>query len=451
MADLETSPGLAMSSDLTVQEVLRLLPDQEELEDLRTAIVRAGVPDPAMEWSRSGAFATIDKRVVDPFRLEEAIDEAQHAFELHAARLFSSYRTLLRAYAAGRHAEVVEELVSIAERKELSGLFPSARRYLEAALALAAPLGDKRPQVLTLRRLGRVCRAAGELNESIRHYERSAELARDAGDVRGRATASMGAGYVRALQGRWSDAERDHQEALELIDAAGGDDLVLERGHVYNNLGYIAARRSRLDDAEEWLARAMSVWEEVFSPSDLAVCHHCMALVRKARGEWEGAREHYRAALDLALPAPLRAGIAIDMADLLLQASDIEAAEAWGRIAEEEAISSRSPYLLGRVYQVRGNVAREAGDEDGFTFYEKALEIARERGLRLLEGETLVDYSRLRSLMGERDEARSYLERAREIFDDIGAAAERNGADRLLSKAGAAPVSVDAVPGGSGG
>jgi tetratricopeptide (TPR) repeat protein len=433
-----------MALDLTLETVLRLLPDQEELEELRTALVRAGVPDPAMEWSRSGASATIDKRVVGALELDEAVTEAQRAFEEYGAQLFSSYRVLLRAHVEGRPAAVVEELVRLAERKEQAGLFESARRYLDVALSVAAPLPEKGPQVLTLRRLGRVCRAEGELLDAIRSYERSAELARDAGDVRGRAIASIGAGSVMALQGRWSDAQEHHQEALELLEVGGPAEHLLERGQIYNNLGYLAARQDRLDEAEKWLAMAISTWDVVSSPVDLAICHHCLALVKKGRGDWDQARQHYHSALDLPLPPSLHAGISIDMADLCLEAGDVESAERWGRIAEDEAISSRSPYLLGRVYQVRGNIAREGGNEDGFTFYEKALEIARERGLRLLEGETLVDYSLLRQRMEERDEARSYLVRAREIFAEVGAEAERDGADRLQESV-AETVGIDAL------
>src|SRR6202008_2285352 len=46
----------------------------------------------------------------------------------------------------------------------------------------------------------------------------------------------------------------------------------------------------------------------------------------------------------------------------------------------------------------------------------------------LLEGETLVDYAALRSGNGGADEAHAYLERARDIFRELGALGEREGA-----------------------
>ena len=95
------------------------------------------------------------------------------------------------------------------------------------------------------------------------------------------------------------------------------------------------------------------------------------------------------------------------------------------RVAEEHAIASRSPYTLGYMYRNLGNLARARGDEDGFTFFEKALQIAREKGYPSLEAETLVDYAELRRNAGGGEEAEAYLERARELFIQLGAPQNR--------------------------
>jgi len=107
-------------------------------------------------------------------------------------------------------------------------------------------------------------------------------------------------------------------------------------------------------------------------------------------------------------------------------------AEQWGREAEEHAIAARSPYHLARMYQGRGNIARARRDEGGFTFFEKALQIARDKGYRLLEGETLLEYALLRSQSGETEEAQAYLECARDIFVELGTVHEQVRAEQAL-------------------
>ena len=41
-----------------------------------------------------------------------------------------------------------------------------------------------------------------------------------------------------------------------------------------------------------------------------------------------------------------------------------------------------------------------------------------------LEGEVYYDYALFRARLGQREEARAYLERAREIFESVGGASE---------------------------
>jgi hypothetical protein len=65
-----------------------------------------------------------------------------------------------------------------------------------------------------------------------------------------------------------------------------------------------------------------------------------------------------------------------------------------------------------------GKLRGRQRDEDGFVFFEQALELCRSREpLPRLEAEVLREYARFRSLLGEHQEARICLERAREIMD----------------------------------
>lgn len=424
---------MANQPTVTVESILQLIPELEELDGLRMSIIRAGVPDPAMEWSRSGALSTVDKRLLPPQDCEDAITEAERALTLAIADTFARYRQLFRDLADGKPTDAAAQLIALGEQKERIGLYGSAKQFFEVALSYSVTLPEKGPQVLALLRLGRVTLRAGDISEGVQYYQRAAELARDAGDLEGLIAAHIGLGYPLALQGRWPEAERSHREALELLGSEPLDsDHQHERGQVFNNLGYFAARQGRLSEAVDWLRKSESVWKDVDSPADLGVYHHCMAFVCKAEGALDLALEHYRNALALEIPASFRVGISIDMAEAWLLSGDVSKANDWIHRAEEEAIAARAPYVLGRVYQARGNIARKAGVEDGFVFYEKALEIARARGLRLLEGETLMDYAMLRTQMNAWDEARSYLQLAGKIFEDAGAEPELEKVQDLL-------------------
>ena len=420
-------------SEATLEELFSLLPNLEELELLRLALVGVSVPHPDKEWDSSAAYATVDKRIVTRDRLEAAVGESEEALKDYVASLYATTRTLFQSFWVGGSGEAGRHLIELGEQQERTGRYGKARQCYDSALSLSLPLADKTLQILSLRRVARVALAQGDLQEAWLYYQRSAELARDTGDLHGEVVARTGLGNVRTWQGRWAEAEVCYKEVLYLVETVDtASALLLERAQLYNNLGSVTTRQMHLDEAETWFDRALALWQVLTQPYDLAVCYHNLGYLRVVQGRDEEAREIYYRALSFSIPAALRSGIAIDLAECYLHAAHVTQAEHWGREAEEQAVAARSPYRLGRMYHGRGNIARSGGDDGGFTFYEKALQIAREKGYPLLEGETLVDYALLRSQMGERDEAQAYLERARDVFIELGAIHEQARAEHAL-------------------
>jgi tetratricopeptide (TPR) repeat protein len=405
----------------------------DELEVLRLEMIRTAVPDPGRAWDSSSAYSTVDKRILSPQDVDRALAQAQEQVLQHAALLHEGLRPVFRSYFAGDGDGAARHLIALGERHEASGRAHGARQCYHAALSMALPLPDKSAQILALRRLGRVGLALGDFKDATAFYERSAELAQDSGDLRGEVIARTGAGNVSMYQGRWAQAEQAYVSALALAEEASAA-MALERGQLCNNLGNVHTRWGRLDDAETWLARARALWDGVDSPVDAAVWFLNLGHLREAQGRLGEAREAYEGGVNLPVPSSLKALIASDLADACLKEGYVTQAAEMARIAEEHAIASASPYTLGYMYRNLGNLARARGDEDGFNFFEKALQIAREKGYPSLEAETLADYAELRRNAGGVEEAEAYLERARELFVQLGAPQNLARVERLLGE-----------------
>jgi tetratricopeptide (TPR) repeat protein len=421
-------------TEATVEELLALVPELDEMELLRLRVIAAAIPDPGREWDSSSAYSTVDKRIVTADDVERSIRDAEESLRQYITMLYEGLRPVFRTFFEGRGDEAASHLVSLGEKMEGEGRLKGARQCYRAALTLSLPLLDKQPQILALRRIGRVALNLGDFQEASQHYERSAQLARDADNLRGEVVARTGMGNVLAWQGRWADAERTYREALSLAEGAPEGDFALELAQIFYNLGHLATRMERLEESEEWLARAFERANAAGSPVDLSFCYMNLGHLREKQGRLEEARDAYDRARSLPVSRALLSGIASDMADVCLREGHVSQAEEWGRIAEEHAIAAGSAYILGRMYQSRGNIARAQGDEDGFTFYEKALEIAREKAYPFLEAETLADYAELRRRSGGLEEAQAYLERARDLFQELGAAREVARMEAALEK-----------------
>lgn len=406
----------------------------DEFELFRLRVIGAAVPDPGRAWDSSSSYATVDKRLVSPDDVERSIREAEESLRQYVSTLYDGLRPVFRAFYEGRRDEAAQRLVSLGEQMEAMGRLKGARQCYRAALTLTFPLQDKAAQILALRRIARASLALGDFTDAAQHYERTAQLARDAGDLRGEVVARTGLANVLVWQGGWAEAEGRYRDALALAER-GGMQLAQEVVPLLYNLGMLATRLERPDEAEEWLGRALERALEDGSPVDVASCWINLAQLRERQGRFADAYQAYDRARALPVPPAFLSAIASDLAELCIRDGHVSRAQEWGRVAEEHAIASGSVYILGRMYQGRGNIARAQGDEDGFTFFEKALEIARDKGYPVLEAETLADYADLRRQSGGAEEAVAYLERARELFTELGAMQDVARMDRALGAA----------------
>jgi tetratricopeptide (TPR) repeat protein len=424
-----------IQASLTVERLLTLIPPLEELDGLRSGIARAAIPDWEARWARSGTHATVDMRVVVPESLEPVVREAEETLHRYVASLFATYRAVLHTFCAGDHANTIESLIQLGEEQERYERPRHARQFYDAALALSLPLPEKSLQILASRRIGRAALAASEFDEAWGWYQRSATLARDAGDPQGEVVGWTGCGNVRAFQGRWTEAEECYQRALERLKTQDGAEWAdAHRAQLYNNLGMVTTRQNCLDEAERWLSLVFDLRDSLQSPSDRAAWYHDLGTLRGKQERHQEAREFFHRALETAVAPAVCAVVAIDLAMSYLEDRLFHRAEDWARKAEEHAIAARSPYSIGRVYLGRGNIARAQGAEGGLTFYEKALEIARDKDLRALEGEVLLDYALLRKQMGGMEEAQAYLEHARTIFSELGEVHDRTRAEQEIGR-----------------
>jgi len=385
--------------------------------------MEVSIPDPERRWAGSESMVTVDKRVVDTTALESVLRDVEDVARASITEMIDRYREIFQAHLVGDDASVARSILLLGEETQVRGIARDARLFYETALRLALPLVDKAPQILALRRLARLERDQGRLHRAYDLYTRSGDLARDSGDAQGEVVATIGQATVLMYQGHWAEAEAHLRKALGQMEQSSPDDLILQRGHVANNLGMVLTRQARFTEAEEWLEQAMKFWTRVDSPNDCGVCHHNLGALRLNQGRRDEARAILQGALALRISSALAALITTDLAQACAEDGMVSKAEEWGRIAEEYALRSRSPYYLGHMYRGLGVIAHSRGAE-GVTFFEKALEIARETDLPLLEGETLVDYAPLRADMGQTEEAIDYLDRARAIFTSLGASGE---------------------------
>lgn len=412
---------------VTLDRLLGALPESGELASLRAALLSASVVDLSRLWSNASAYATYDKRILSPNALEQAVAAAARAAHVRVDAMYGAVGRVLIALSAHDLDRAAGELIAVGEQLEAEENAAAARPWYETAERLAAQGGHAATRARALRYLAVLHVGAGAIEDAAAHYRASLEQAEAAGDREAQIVAITGLGIVAGYQGRHQEALSQFGRALELC----GGDFPRRQAQLFTNMAALRGEAGHFDEASARLAEASALWAHL-NEADRCGWYNSRGLLALNRGDIEMAEGILHQALSTAHSEFERAMVLDNLAELFIRQGNLSEAEALARSAEEAALRAGSPRALAEIYTRLGKIFRLRSDANGVTFFEKAVEICRQRGYPHTEANAYLEYGLFRRLHGDIDEARTYLERARQLFGDVGAARlERVAADQL--------------------
>lgn len=424
------------SPHLLVERALALVPDAEEFLPFSDAVIGSSRLDREKLWARSGAYATLGKRVVDPSRLAEAIPGIVERAQQRLRELFTLVLEAIQQQQDGDPAAAAATLVRAGEVEEGERRLEKAETIYAMALEISRDLREKGPQILALRRLGRTARAAGRLDDAWEWYQQSWRLAVDQMDPAGQSIACQGLGNLCDDRGRRDAARAWYERGLAI--AEGLEEAGLE-WPFYSNLSVLAIKNGELADAEALLAKARERIETTGADDAMLFWLNNRGLLLMEHGDLAGAEGLFRDALSRGGDARWEMTVRVNLGETLRRQDRLFEALDEARRAEEIGIVNRLIPDLVDVYVLLGDVARVRCDEEGFVFFEQALEICHERGLpKKEEAAVLHGYALLHGACGRPVEARAYLEAARAVYEELGFVPELAKVDADLAALGPA-------------
>lgn len=407
-----------------VEQALRLLPKLEALAPLRALLVATSRADERALWSSSGPYLTVGKRGVQPDELRRHMPQAFHRVAAHLQALYEAYVAALESQQRGDGGGAVAALLHAGRLEEGAGRLLQAGAWYEVAVEVSAALQDRRPEVESLGALGRLALELGQYAAGARSFQRALALAEAEFDQAGAIAACEGLGDAALSQGEWNGARAWYARGLRLAEASAALRAV---GRLERQLGVLAREQGDIAAAGEHLRRARERLEAAGAPEEVARVLSVQGQLDAGLGRHASAQAAYREALAWVQRGPrdaaLELSIRISLADLQLAAARFLEADEELRRAEQLAIAGDFTRRLTEIYTLMGRLRGAQDDETGFVFFEQAIELSK-----LLEpapgaeAQVYLEYGRFRERLGQRAEARAYLERAREIFDSLGEA-----------------------------
>ena len=434
-----SSPGPSSSltgRPLRVEQALRLLPDVEDLAPLRGSVVSlaANRRNRRQAWAAGAGEPnrTIGKRTVDPTALRGEVTQLLNRVTNRIAVLYDAAVDALESGQKGDMSQAVRSLVRAGEYEEHGVRYSQAHAWYRQALGIAEQLRDRQPEMEALCHLGRLEATRGYLDEGARAYQRSLALAEAESDDEHAAGACQGLGDVLFAQSQWVGAEAWFSRGLQF--AKNNRSL---SGSLALSLGQTALRRGEPAAAAQWLTRALESFEAIGDLSGVVRTLLARGLMQAGQGRPTEVLATYREAISR-LPTGdadpmLELMVRLRITELYLELGRLRDAEDEARRAEDIAIAHNQRSALARVYVLMGKLRSCQGDESGFVFFEQAIELCRGgEPARRLEADVYREYARFRTTMGDRHEARAYLERAGELLESFGDESARQRVDEEL-------------------
>jgi tetratricopeptide (TPR) repeat protein len=398
---------------LRVEQVLRILPEVDALAPLRSFLMATSRRD-----GGGDAILTVGKRLVRAADLPQLVPLALARVTEHLTLLYTAAIEGLAAAERGDAAASVTAFVRAADHEVRVGRESAARAWYEQALRLAEGGRDRRPEIATLQQLGALEATLGDLDRAARLQQRSLVLAEAEGDAEHAASAAAALGELALRRDNSRGAAAWFARGFE--HAAGRPELL---GRLALGMCTLHIALDAFEDADGWVRRADEYYAEAgHVPGQVGVL--------TARGSIAAKRNHFVDALALNREALVRlqAGtpqprdeivIRLEIARLYLGADRLPDAEDELHRAEEMAVVHNRGRDLTRVYILLGELRGRQRDESGFVYFENAIELSRigEPAPRL-EAQAYIQYAHFRAGLGDTEEARTYLARAREILED---------------------------------
>lgn len=385
--------------------------------------------------------------------LEEALAEAEDDSAIRAEVHRQIARLALRAGevgAAERHATAAVELADETAGGELDTAAVTTLAEVEILLArpsppleraLAAPGGPRlpvqdSPELVAARRDV----FEGRTGDARERLSRLLELASERGDEPGRRVVTTMLAELELRSGRWSLATNLAGEARSLAEQLGLNDAV-ELGL----LAYAAAGRGEVEEARELVRAGLQAARD--DRPALLWNMSAAGFLELSLGRAEDAIRHLGRAGGLlattGIVDPAAFPFLADEAEALVAVGELDVAERRTSRLEELGDTLGRQVLRGQAARCRGLLSAASVDlERSLSFLTRAVELHQEAGSQLELGRSWLALGAVRRRDRQKKPARDALDRARELFEELGCRAWAERAREEAARIGGRRTSV---------
>jgi putative nucleotidyltransferase with HDIG domain len=330
---------------------------------------------------------------------------------------------------------MLQALIESGREAQRTGAWDEALAQYETALAMIPPEDDAKVRSELHRWIGMVHAERGGLDEAVRQFEASREVAQGAGMKEQVASALLCLANVELLRGNLEGAAGIFLEARELSESVGHDRLVAQ---IDQNLGTIANIQGNVAIALLSYRSALDRYRRLGDEFTATRALNNMGMAHVDLSEWEAAETCFAEAADLAgrLGDTMMVGrVELNRAELHLKRRRYEAAQESVERSLQIFHRLRTKPSIAEAYKYYGVLYRETGrPEQSDTHFALSLGMAEACQNRLLQAETQMEWALLHLEEERKQEGILYLNRSLKLFQEMKASREALDIERRLER-----------------
>jgi tetratricopeptide (TPR) repeat protein len=225
--------------------------------------------------------------------------------------------------------------------------------------------------------------------------------------------------------GQPDQAAQTYRRALNYLQHQPQNDWIRENiASTCHNLGATAQDRGRLDEAEDWYRKALTINEQRGDRQHMAATYHQLGITAQTRGRLDEAEDWYRKALTITEELGNRPHMALSYHQLGIIAQDrgrLDEAEDWAHkaLAIKEELGDRRG--MARTYHQLGVIAQNSWRlDEADDWYRKSLTINEQLGNRPDMALTYQQLGITAQIRGRLDEADDWYRKSLTIKEELG-------------------------------
>ncbi|MEZ5357768.1 MAG: tetratricopeptide repeat protein [Candidatus Zixiibacteriota bacterium] len=286
----------------------------------------------------------------------------------------------------------------------------------------------------TFTQIGQLMAKQGDFDRALGYVQRAIGANRRLNDDKGTCKALRNLGVIYLELGEFEEAEVNYTQAIAIARKIGDDILFAD---LVNNLGAIMNMKGNWDKALKYYNDSLKIYEEHDQVRKSAYTKNNIGITNIEIGKNDIAFEYFTEAYEIATSikdASLSLIVDINLADLYLKKGEILNAKVHCQKADAYLMESKlvNGHLV-EVKRIAGKIAQHGKEQEiALKFFDEALDISRDIGMRYLEAEVLLERGNLLGIMQKHFDALADLEASYHIYAQLKAEGRREQTEKVI-------------------